>query len=62
MFDNSSNIPQCDFVEVCREVSLLERENNEFEDVPVRPFNVSANRLQVSVRESCSNQLDNGSF
>ena len=32
MFDNS-NIPQCDFLEVCPEVSLLERENNEYEDV-----------------------------
>ena len=57
MFDNSSNITQCD---VCSEVSLFERENVEFEDVV--PFNVSADRPQVSVKGNCLSQLDTGSF
>ena len=49
MFDSSSNISQCDFAEVCPEVSLFESENFEFEGVV--PFNVSADRPQVSVKE-----------
>ena len=57
MFDNSSNITQC---EVCSEVSLFERENVEFEDVV--PFNVSADRPQVSGKGNCLSQLDTGSF
>ena len=57
MFDNSSNINQC---EVCSEVSLFERENVEFEDVV--PFNVSADRPQSSVKGNCFSQLDTGSF
>ena len=57
MFDNSSNINQC---EVCSEVSLFERENVEFEDVV--PFNVSADRPQVSVKGNCLSQLDTDSF
>ena len=48
MFDNSSNISQRDFAEVCPEVSLFESENFEFEGVV--PFNVSADRPQVSVK------------
>ena len=56
MFDNSSNITQC---EVCSEVSLFERENVEFEDVV--PFNVSADRPQSSVKGNCLSQLDTGS-
>ena len=48
MLDNSSNISQCDFAEVCPEVSLCESENFEFEDVV--PFNVSTDRPQVSVK------------
>ena len=48
MFDNSSNISQCDFSQVCPEVSLFESENFEFKDVV--PFNVSADRPQVSVK------------
>ena len=39
---------QCDFAEVCPEVSLFESEKFEFEDVV--PFNVSADRPQVSVK------------
>ena len=50
MFDNSSNISQCDFAEVCSEVSLFESENFEFEGDTVVPFNVSADRPQVSVK------------
>ena len=57
MFDNSSNITQCD---VCSEVSLFERENVEFEDVV--PFNVSADRPRSSVKGNCLIQLDTGSF
>ena len=49
MFDNSSNISQYDFAKVCPEVSIFESENFEFEDVV--PFNVSADRPQVSVKE-----------
>ena len=48
MFDKSSNISQCDFAEVCPEVSLFESENFEFEEVV--PFNVSAGRPQVSLK------------
>lgn len=48
MFDNSSNITQCDFDEVCPEVSLCGSENFKFEDVV--PFNLSADRPQVSVK------------
>lgn len=48
MFDNSSNTSQCDSTEVCPEVSLFESENFEFEGVV--PFNVSADRPQVSVK------------
>ena len=48
MFDNSSNITQSDFSEVCPEVSFGESENFEFEDVV--PFHVSADRPQVSVK------------
>ena len=48
MFDNSSNITQSDFAEVCPEVSFCESENFEFEDVV--PFNVSADRPQFSVK------------
>ena len=48
MFDNSSNISQCDFAKVCPKVSLFESENFEFEDVV--PRNVSADRSQVSVK------------
>ena len=48
MFDNSFNISQCDFAEICPEVSLFESENFEFEGVV--PFNVSADRPQVSVK------------
>ena len=44
MFDNSSNITHC---EDCSKLSLFHRENFEFEDVV--PFNVSADRPQVSV-------------
>ena len=57
MFDSSSNISQCDFAEVCPEVSLFESENFEFEGVV--PFNVSADRPQVSV--NYLNPLDTGS-
>ena len=42
MFDNSSNISQCDFAQVCPEVSLFESDNFKFEGVV--PFNVSADR------------------
>ena len=49
MFDNSSNSSQCDqSTEVCPEVSSFESENFEFEGVV--PFNVSADRPQVSVK------------
>ena len=48
MFDNSSNTSQCDSTEVCPEVSLFESESFEFEGVV--PFNVSADRPQVSVK------------
>ena len=46
MFDNSSNISQCNFAQVCPEVSLFESDNFKFEGVV--PFNVSADRPQVS--------------
>ena len=49
MFDSSSNISHSDFAEVCPEVSLFESENFEFEGVV--PFNVSADRPQVSVKK-----------
>ena len=48
MFDNSSNTSQCDSTEGCPEVSLFESESFEFEGVV--PFNVSADRPQVSVK------------
>ena len=48
MFDNSSNISQRDFAEVCPEVSLFESVNSGFQDVV--PLNVSADRSQVSVK------------
>ena len=44
---------------VCSEVCLFERENVEFKDVV--PFNVSADRPQVSVKGNCLSQLDTGS-
>ena len=48
MFDNSSNISQCDFANVCPKVPLFESENFEFEGVV--PFNISADCPQVSVK------------
>ena len=60
MFDNSSNITQCDFAEVCPEVFLFEIENFEFEDVV--PFSVRLIAHNFISRENCLNQLDTGSF
>ena len=61
MFDNSSNISQCDFAEVCTEVSLFESENFEFEAVVlISTFLLIAHKFLS--RENCLNQLDTGSF
>ena len=57
MFDNSYNISQCGFAEVCPVVSLFESENFEFEDVV--PFNVSADRPQVSVKGKLFKSIGN---
>ena len=56
MFDNFSNITQCDFALVCPEVSLFEIENFEF----LSTFLLIAHKFLS--RENCLNQLDTGSF
>ena len=60
MFDQSFNISPCDFAEVCPEDSLFESENFEFEDVV--PFNVSADRPQVSVKRKLFKSIGHWQF
>ena len=57
MFDN---ISQCDFAEVCPELSLFESENFEFEDVVPSTFLLITHKFLS--RENCLNQLDTSSF
>ena len=62
MFDNFSNITQCDFAKVSPkgEVSLFSCENFEFEDVVPYKFLLIAYKFLS--RGNCLNQLDTGSF